>query len=57
MLASPLEDETEALNTGPAIAEVLGHHRQTRPYFELLVVATMTEAQEQALAGASGLRS
>ncbi|EUA68657.1 orn/Lys/Arg decarboxylase, major domain protein [Mycobacterium xenopi 4042] len=32
------------------IAEVLGHHRPSRPYFELLVVATMTEAQEHALA-------
>src|SRR5262249_20546970 len=37
-------------HASPAIAEVLGHHRHSRPYFELLVVATLTEAQEQALA-------
>jgi arginine decarboxylase len=42
--ASPLEGESEALT------DTLGRHRPTRPYFELLVVATMTEAQERVLA-------
>jgi len=50
VLGSPLEGESEALNVGGAIAEVLGHHLPARPYFELLIVATMTEAQELALA-------
>jgi arginine decarboxylase len=47
---SPLEGETEALNVDPTIVEALGHHRPTRPYFELLIVATMSEPQERALA-------
>ena len=50
VLASPLEGENEALNAGAAPAEELSLHRPTRPYFEVLVVATMTEAQERALA-------
>ncbi|HME49389.1 ornithine decarboxylase [Mycobacterium sp.] len=50
--ASPLEGESEALSVGgAATAEDLAHPRRSaRPYFELLLVAVMTEAQERALA-------
>jgi arginine decarboxylase len=47
--AAPLEDDDEALTGAGGPAEVLGLHRSARPYFELLIVATMTEAQEMAL--------
>ncbi|MBV8228354.1 MAG: hypothetical protein JO329_00085, partial [Planctomycetaceae bacterium] len=50
-VASPLDDESEAPSAGGvATAEDLAHpHRSARPYFELLLVAIMTEAQERAL--------
>jgi arginine decarboxylase len=48
-VSSPLESENETLTEGEDAVEVLGLHRPTRPYFELLIVATMTEAQERAL--------
>jgi arginine decarboxylase len=48
-VSSPLESENESLADGEDALEVLGLHRPTRPYFELLIVATMTEAQERAL--------
>jgi arginine decarboxylase len=47
--ASPLEDETHVLAAGPVLAEEPRHHRSARPYFEVLVVVTMSEAQERAL--------
>lgn len=47
--ASPLESDTDALGSDEGALEVLGLHRSGRPYFELLIVATMTEAQEAAL--------
>ncbi|BBZ10900.1 aminotransferase class I/II-fold pyridoxal phosphate-dependent enzyme [Mycobacterium branderi] len=47
--ASPLESEGETLGADEGSLEVLGLHRSGRPYFELLIVATMTEAQERAL--------
>ncbi|MGH3530551.1 MAG: aminotransferase class I/II-fold pyridoxal phosphate-dependent enzyme [Mycobacterium sp.] len=50
VLASPLEGENDALSDGGGgPADVLTQHRSARPYFELLIVATMTEAQECAL--------
>ena len=48
-LASPLEGENERLTAGGSALEVFGRHRATRPYFEVLVVATMTEAEERVL--------
>ena len=48
-LASPLEGENERLTAGDSTVEVFGRHRATRPYFEVLVVTTMTEAEERAL--------
>ena len=49
VLTSPLEGENETLTGDDGALEVLGLHRPGRPYFELLIVATMTEAQERAL--------
>ncbi|MDT5352731.1 MAG: hypothetical protein QOJ56_1263 [Mycobacterium sp.] len=49
VLTSPLEGDNETLTGDDAALEVLGLHRPGRPYFELLIVATMTEAQERAL--------
>ncbi|ORW01026.1 aminotransferase class I/II-fold pyridoxal phosphate-dependent enzyme [Mycobacterium kyorinense] len=49
LLASPLESESDTLGADEGALEVLGLHRSGRPYFELLIVATMTEAQERAL--------
>src|SRR5579875_928252 len=49
LLTSPLESETDALGPDEGALEVLGLHRSARPYFELLIVATMTEAQERVL--------
>ena len=51
-LASPLEGENERLTAGGSALEVFGRHRATRPYFEVLVVATMTEAEERVLLNA-----
>jgi arginine decarboxylase len=51
VLTSPLEGENEALSAGATAAEDLAHPRRSpRPYFELLLVGIMTEAQERALA-------
>lgn len=49
VMASPLEGDSGALGADEGALEVLGLHRSARPYFELLIVATMTEAQERAL--------
>ncbi|MCV7402436.1 ornithine decarboxylase [Mycobacterium fragae] len=49
VMVSPLESDTGALGAEEGALEVLGLHRSARPYFELLIVATMTEAQERAL--------
>src|ERR1700739_1402284 len=51
-VASPLEGESEAMSAGGvAAAEDLAHPRRSaRPYFELLLVGSMTEAQERGLA-------
>jgi len=49
VLTSPLEGDNETLTGDDGALEVLGLHRPGRPYFELLIVATMTEAQERAL--------
>jgi arginine decarboxylase len=51
-LVSPLEGENDALSAGDGALEVLGRHRAARPYFEVLIVATMTEAEERALRNA-----
>jgi arginine decarboxylase len=49
VLASPLEGENENLTGDDGALDVLGLHRAGRPYLELLIVATMTEAQERTL--------
>jgi arginine decarboxylase len=49
VLASLLEGEDETLTTDDAAGDVLSLRRHTRPYFEMLIVATMTEAEERAL--------
>ena len=46
---SPLEGDNQALGATAVPAEEPGHHRSARPYFEVLVVESMTEAQERAL--------
>ena len=47
--ASQSEGDDQGLTAGSGQAEEPGHRRPGRPYFEVLVVVSMTEAQERAL--------